>query len=1357
MSFITPTPCFRRRAATSLSLPSVSTKALSQRRIPVAIKQCSNKLNTPRLSSLLCATPNDSPSTESGSPTTHPVETEVVASLIADAAVRNIPSSSNLTSKDKANHGSTFALALTERSTTTAPLTQALEMARVRHVSLQKKRARLEVEAQAVAQMAVEANEAMKRAKAELLMAVQAIETSCRQEQAWKDKVTLLTDKVAASKLAVTVAETQLAGAKDALVAAVAAVRKADEDMVVAEAAVVDAHTHDAIAKEAANTAATAVAEAKAPLTAMEGTLAAKRAELRKGHEASTAAAAAATAAAATTSPTASASTATPVEQSTNSAETVSDITPADAPAPTTTSPATASVPDFEDNEEIKAIRAQLKELEAKYASAVSFEAEKQREAEAAAQALAACEKAKQVAVSTDQLAFRAQEQTKAKISAAETALSAANASTVSLSEELRLSEAAVEEMKARISVLRVAMEDLNSKFLAAEGVSLKADEVAKQAMLAAELAVKDEMESMAIIKETEDACDKASKDLQSLRKSSVEEGGGAANGSGASGLSADGSATISTSPSSASPSTPYSSASDWVGTIITASVTASSSSTPSQGSGNGGSFSSSSSSTSSSSSSSSSSAATPITAEVLASIDMESSSSTTADTATAAAAAASHNAHPAVAAATAAAVKAAGPVGSFLSAVLDSLRANAVLMGVFTQIQSLISAMYGKLPPNARLLLSAAAAVVFFGAFAKSVVGRAIFSVVGHAVSHLHGPERALLEVLLLLATSITCVPLVVKGIPGGNAVLGYLLGGALIGPHCFGLIGDAHNIKHLAEMGVVLLLFNIGLELSLDRLQSMAKLVFGMGSLQVLLTLLVAAAFSVLKLGLPVPAAIIIGGSLAMSSTAVAIQVLEERKEMGSRHGRATFSVLLFQDLAVVVLLMLIPLLAPNPNGGAAGAGRIIAALGVAAVKAVIAVVGIIAGGRMIVSPLYKRVSEFDNPEIFAATTLLVCLGTAFLTQLAGLSLALGAFLAGLVIAETEFALQVESDIAPYKGLLMNLFFMGVGMEISPALLAQRWASVAVAIVLLIASKTYIMAAVGPLFGLSKTAALRAGLLLAPGGEFAFVAFGEAVARNVMPAGLANFMYLVVALSMALTPYLAAFGEKAAQMTDKSDIKALAPSGDEAEGLRNHVIIAGYGRSGQLIAQMLSAQRIPFVAMDVNSDRVSAGKSKDNPVYFGDAGSPSVLHLLGAERAACAVVALDSPGANYRAVYALSKHYPNVRIFVRAYDMAHGEKLEKAGATAVIPAVLEPSLQLAAAVLREFKYGPDEVTTVVDHFRKRNMGDLKSLSGLSGTTLGYGFVPTVGEVKTPAAENAGAAAAAAVAAAVAAATAKA
>ncbi|KAG6427129.1 hypothetical protein SASPL_111369 [Salvia splendens] len=636
---------------------------------------------------------------------------------------------------------------------------------------------------------------------------------------------------------------------------------------------------------------------------------------------------------------------------------------------------------------------------------------------------------------------------------------------------------------------------------------------------------------------------------------------------------------------------------------------------------------------------------------------------------------------------------------------------------------------------------------------------------------------EASLFDMLWLLLASVIFVPLFQK-IPGGSPVLGYLAAGILIGPYGLSIIRNVHATKAIAEFGVVFLLFNIGLELSVERLSSMKKYVFGLGSAQVLVTAVVVGLIAHHTAGLAGPAAIVIGNGLALSSTAVVLQVLQERGESTSRHGRATFSVLLFQDLAVVVLLILIPLVSPSSSKGGPsdanwhglyhdklicgslntsiitkhkvsatlvgtvsfttvsmvfqiGFQAIAEALGLAAVKAVVAISAIIAGGRLLLRPIYKQIAENKNAEIFSACTLLVILGTSLLTARAGLSMALGAFLAGLLLAETEFSLQVESDIAPYRGLLLGLFFMTVGMSIDPKLLASNFPVITGTLALLIAGKTILVALVGKLFGVSIVSAIRVGLLLAPGGEFAFVAFGEAVNQGIMSSQMSSLLFLVVGISMAMTPWLAAGGQLIASRFELHDVRNLLPDESETDDLQDHIIICGFGRVGQIIAQLLSERLIPFVALDVRSDRVAVGRALDLPVYFGDAGSREVLHKVGAERACAAAITLDSPGANYRTVWALSKYFPNVKTFVRAHDVDHGLNLEKAGATAVVPETLEPSLQLAAAVLAQAKLPMSEIVTTINEFRSRHLSELTELSETSGSSLGYGFSQTMSKPK--------------------------
>ncbi|KAK1364441.1 K(+) efflux antiporter 2, chloroplastic-like [Heracleum sosnowskyi] len=581
---------------------------------------------------------------------------------------------------------------------------------------------------------------------------------------------------------------------------------------------------------------------------------------------------------------------------------------------------------------------------------------------------------------------------------------------------------------------------------------------------------------------------------------------------------------------------------------------------------------------------------------------------------------------------------------------------------------------------------------------------------------------EASLFDMLWLLLASVIFVPLFQK-IPGGSPVLGYLTAGILIGPYGLSIIHHVHATKAIAEFGVVFLLFNIGLELSVERLSSMKKYVFGLGSAQVLATAMVVGLVAHFVFGLACPAAIVIGNGLALSSTAVVLQVLQERGESTSRHGRATFSVLLFQDLAVVVLLILIPLISPNSSKGGIGFQAIAEALGLAGLKAIVAISAIIAGGRLLLRPIYRQIAEIQNAEIFSANTLLVILGTSLLTARSGLSMALGAFLAGLLLAETEFSLQVESDIAPYRGLLLGLFFMTVGMSIDPKLLLSNFPVIMGTLGLLIGGKTILVVLIGRMFGVSTISAIRVGLLLAPGGEFAFVAFGEAVNQGIMSSQLSSLLFLVVGISMALTPWLAAGGQLIASRFEQQDVRSLLPVESETDDLQDHIIICGFGRVGQIIAQLLSERLIPFVALDVRSDRVAIGRALDLPVFFGDAGSREILHKVGAERACAAAITLDTPGANYRTVWALNKYFPNVKTFVRAHDVDHGLKLEKAGATAVVPETLEPSLQLAAAVLAQVKLPMSEIAATINEFRSRHLSELTELSETSGSSLGYGY----------------------------------
>ena len=657
---------------------------------------------------------------------------------------------------------------------------------------------------------------------------------------------------------------------------------------------------------------------------------------------------------------------------------------------------------------------------------------------------------------------------------------------------------------------------------------------------------------------------------------------------------------------------------------------------------------------------------------------------------------------------------------GKFFSSTGDKAQGVSLAAGIALGVGFFVGMFHpGALPLRKAVSSTAAQVTATVEGGYKSVISKIPESerkLAEHAYEEAH--EAGLLDALVLLFTSIFAVTLISK-MPGGSPVLGFLIGGAAVGPYMLGLIGHVEQAKVLAEFGVVFLLFNIGLELSLERLTAMAKFIFGMGSAQMVLTTICIAAAAV-ACGLTVPQAVVVGMGLAFSSTAVALQVLQDRGESGARHGRATFSVLLFQDLTVVLVFMLVPLLAgPDSGSVSAIAGSLVKAI----FKTVVAIGAIMVAGRAVLRPVYNRIAKLKNAEVLTATTLFTALGTSLLTQSLGLSMALGAFLAGLLLAETEFHLQVESDIAPFRGLLLGLFFMTVGMQIDPGTLFANFPAIIGIAVGLLAIKMSVMAFCGPLFGLPMLAALRSGVYIAPGGEFAFVTYGIAAA-GLLPMAIVNQINLAVVLTMAATPLFATLGAEFKRFfKEEKSVASLQAKEGDANDLSGHVIIAGYGRVGNMIGELLSEQLIPFVALDVSADAVSKARANDLPVYFGDAGSNAVLHAVGAEKASCAVVTLDTPGANFRTVWALKKYYPHIKVYARASDIQQGLELEKAGAKAVVPETLEPSLQLASCILSEMDMSNDDISVAVDNFRRSHMGELSLLASASGSALGYGL----------------------------------
>ena len=561
--------------------------------------------------------------------------------------------------------------------------------------------------------------------------------------------------------------------------------------------------------------------------------------------------------------------------------------------------------------------------------------------------------------------------------------------------------------------------------------------------------------------------------------------------------------------------------------------------------------------------------------------------------------------------------------------------------------------------------------------------------------------------EILVFLAAAGLVLPVALR--LRVNPVLGYLAVGGAIGPFGLGLwaadmpllshlvISDLEGVRTLAELGIIFLLFTIGLELSLDRLWAMRRLVFGLGGLQVCVTAAAIAAIA-LAFGNPVPAATVFGAALALSSTAIAIQILVQSRRLATPLGRTSFSILLLQDLAVVPIMLLVGMLAAQPGGGVA------ADVAAALAKAALAIGAIYALGRLVLRPVLHLVAQARSREMFMAAILLVALGTALMTAAAGLSMALGAFLAGLLLAETEYRHEIEVDLEPFKGLMLGLFFVSVGMGIDWRLVAEMPVRLIASVVGLIALKAAIVAALCRAFGLPRHTAIEAGLLLGQAGEFAFIVIGMALTLGLVQDAAGQFMLIVAGLSMLATPPVAALARRAAAGLERS--ASAAAAAEPIEPLDGHVVVAGFGRVGRMLAAALQAEAVPFVAVDPDPGTVARGRADGLPVFFGDASRLDMLERAHVAAAAGVVITMDDFAAAERIVRGIRLRWSSVPIYVRARDSAHARLLIAAGASSAVPETVEASLQLAGRVLEGLGVDEDIVRRRLEHQRALDAG---------------------------------------------------
>ena len=551
------------------------------------------------------------------------------------------------------------------------------------------------------------------------------------------------------------------------------------------------------------------------------------------------------------------------------------------------------------------------------------------------------------------------------------------------------------------------------------------------------------------------------------------------------------------------------------------------------------------------------------------------------------------------------------------------------------------------------------------------------------------------LTDIIILLTAAVIVVPL--SRFAGLGIVPGFLIAGIAVGPSALGLIDNRAEIGHLAELGVVLLLFVIGIELKPSRLWSMRRMVFGLGALQVVVTGALISAAAYFVFGVEPRPALLIGPALALSSTAFVLQLLTEQKMLTSSYGRTSVAVLLFQDLAVVPLLALASLLMVADL-------TIEQDVGLALLEALLIIALIIFGGRYLLQPVLHRIARLGSPEIFTASAVLLVLGTAVLMAKIGLSMAMGAFVAGLLVADSEFRHQVVAEIQPFRGLLLGLFFMSMGMSLELAqLFAEPLLSVGLVLMLML-TKVALLWPLARLFGHKGKMAMAIALLLAQSGEFALVLFAVAIGSALLNEALFQQLLLVVVLSMLATPPLAGLAYRL----------AIARRGDqgEEEFTEEHVapvsiVIVGFGRVGRRVGEIFEIRKLPYVAVDYDALLVKRERGAGRSVFYGDARQPDVLNSLGVGDAGLIIVTVDDFQASEQVVSSLHRSFPELDILVRGHDQEHCRSLRLQGAWLAVSENLEASIALAHAALTKVKGDDVENDAAIESFRRAYYSD--------------------------------------------------
>ncbi|GHD67687.1 transporter [Luteimonas padinae] len=568
------------------------------------------------------------------------------------------------------------------------------------------------------------------------------------------------------------------------------------------------------------------------------------------------------------------------------------------------------------------------------------------------------------------------------------------------------------------------------------------------------------------------------------------------------------------------------------------------------------------------------------------------------------------------------------------------------------------------------------------------------------------------LLHVVVLLAAAVVAVPVFRR--LGLGSVLGYLAAGVAVGPFGLALFARPEAILHVAELGVVLFLFVVGMEMRPSHLWALRRQIFGLGPLQIGACALVLTGCGLL-LGLAPPVAFIAASGFVLTSTAIVMQMLAERGDIATPRGQKMVSILLFEDLLIVPLLALVAFMAPAQAGDAGGSRLLSVAIAAGSLAA------LVAAGLFLLNPLFRLLAAARAREVMTAAALLVVLGAALLMEMGGLSMAMGAFVAGVLLSESTFRHQIQAEIEPFRGLLLGLFFLAVGMSLDLAVVAADWRFVLMAVPLMMFAKALCIYVVARMLHTGHADAVDRAVLMAQGGEFAFVLYSAAQAAGVLPGEVNNAMTAVVVLSMALTP-LAAIATRRVRRRDSESV----PDGVEpASGQSGSVLMIGFGRFGQVVSQSLLARDVDVTIIDSDVEMIASAARFGFKVYYGDGTRLDVLHASGAGSARAIAVCVDDRAAADRIVELVQSAFPQARLLVRAYDRPHKLKLVAAGVDVAIRETFAAALQFGEAALRELDVDPDEAARVTAEVRRLEVERFE-LERLAGLAAGAGMMRT-------------------------------